>query len=257
MIKGIISFIERLAVADVAFTVALVLVVSLFLCIQLRKSNPAVSLRRIAGFERIKELVDVAVESGRPIHLSLGKGAANTPGAVDSIVGLSMVDYINARTAGFQGCDVTCGDATLFTSIPDRIREDESGFAGATRHTDGIYFCGPDPLVYANGAVQHLGWSLSQANLFMGYAGTECLYIAGPLAGRQIQQAGGASSPLSAALLHTTIGDTIVGEEFYATRAYLHHPADIKSVIIQDWLRYLILLAVIVGVALASIGYGR
>lgn len=257
MIEGVVSFFLSLPVTDVVFTVALVLVVSLHLFIQLRKSRSTANLRRIAGLERIKELVDAAVESGRPIHLSLGQGAINTPGVIDSTVGLNVLEYVGTRTAGFQSCDVTCGDPTLFTNVLGRVRNDESGSAITASYANSIYFCGPDPLVYANGVVQHLGWSQPQANLFVGYAGPKCLYIVGSPAGRQIQQLGGSSSPLAAALVQITTGDALVGEDFYAAHAYLHRPAEIKSLIIQDWLRYLILFSVIVGVALASIGYGR
>ena len=256
MIEGSVNFITSLPVTNVVFTVTLVLIIVLFIYNHLRKNKSAPNLRRIAGFERIKHLVDAAVESGRPIHLSLGQGAIGTPGVVDSSVGLTVLEYISARAAGLQHSDVTCGEATLLASTLGTVPGDEFHSSGGDDHADGIYFCGPDPLTYANGVVQHLRWSGSESNLFVGYAGAECLYIAGSPAARQIQQAGGASSPLAAALLHIATGEALVGEEFYAARAYLHRSADVKSLMIQDWLRYIILFAVIGGVILATIGYG-
>ena len=258
MIEGVVSFLGKLPVTDVAFTVSLVLIIVLFIYNQLRKGKSMPNLRRTAGFERIKYLVDMAVESGRPIHLSLGLGAINSPGVVDSTVGLTVLEYINARAAGIQQrSNVTCGEATLLASTLGIVPGDQPYPSGGDRHADGSYFCGPDPLTYANGVVEHLGWQRPAGNLFMGYTGAECLYIAGAPVSRQIQQAGGASSPLAAALLYAATGESLVGEEFYAARAYLHRSADVKSLIFQDWLRYIILFSVIGGVVLASIGFGR
>lgn len=258
MISSVVSFLRNLPVTDVAFTVTLALIILLFIYNHLRKSKSVPNLRRIAGFERIKYLVDAAVESGRPIHLSLGLGAINAPGVVDSTVGLTVLEYIIARAEGLrQRNDITCGEATLLASLLGTVPDDEPHPSDRDRHADGIYYCGSDPLLYANGVVQHLGWRRPQANLFVGYTGAECLYIAGSPAAHQIQQAGGASSPLAAALLYAATSEALIGEEVYAARAYLHRPADVKSLIIQDGLRYIILLAVIGGVILATIGYGR
>lgn len=257
MIEGVISFLQSLPVTDIAFSVTLALIIILFIYNQLRKCKSIPTLRHIAGFERIKYLIDAARESGRPIHLSLGLGAINSPGVVDSTVGLTVLEYIIARTAGLhQGCDVTCGDATLLASTLGLVPDNEPHLSDRTLRSDNVYYCGPDPLQYANGVIQHLVWSRPQANLFVGYTGAECLLIAESPAARQIQQAGGASSPLAAALLYIVTGDALIGEEFYAARAYLHRSAGVKSLIIQDWLRYIILFVVVVGVVLASLGYG-
>jgi hypothetical protein len=252
-----ISLIEHLPVTDGVFVALLIIVIMIYIYNQVRHFKTVPKLRPIPGFSRIIHLVDAAKESGRPIHLSLGLGAINTSGVVDSSVGLSVLEYINMHLAVVRrNCDATCGDATLSSTLgitPNCEVYASDGIFSAGH----LYYCGPDPLVYANGVIQHLSWQRPAANLFIGITGAECLYIIGSLANSQIQQSGGASTPLSASLLYAATGDALLGEEYYAAGAYLHHPDAVRSLITQDWLRYIILFAVIVGAIVALLGYGR
>jgi hypothetical protein len=257
MIAYITSLLGHVPLTDAVFSASFFIIVSLFIYAHIRKNRKTISPRRIAVFERITTFVDAAIESGRALHLSLGMGAINSSGVVDSTIGLAVLDYISSKTANLcldNTC--TCGEATLYLSTMGAERERQPHTLAVNHPGDNRYYCGPDPLMYANGVIQQLGWSQPQTNLLMGFTGTECLYITGSPATRKIQHVGGTSSPLGAALLHIATGETLVGEEFYATRAYLRRSSNDRSLIVQDWLRYFILFAVIVGVVLALTGYG-
>ena len=52
-----------------------------------------------------------------------------------------------------------------------------------------------------------------------------------------------------------SLDETVVGEDVYAAGAYLHRPSHLGSLAAQDILRIVIVLSIIVGVVMVSLGY--
>ena len=70
-------------------------------------------------------------------------------------------------------------------------------------------------------------------------------------------QLGGAVDPSAQALLQFSLDDTVIGEEVYAAGAYLHRPSHLGSLATQDVIRIALILSIIAGVIMISLGYWR
>jgi hypothetical protein len=243
---------------DLAALAILVIFVPFFLLLTLRaRQGHRFSLRPIAFYERARQLVAQAAESGRGLHLGLGAsqlGSATTP---ESLAGATVLSFVARHAAMYdQRTVATVGDGTLLglaQGVLQRSRQ-EAGFPEHYAGRD-VRFYGQDRLAFALGTAETQRNEGFLGSVLVGPLEAEGLWIGER--GEQGRQAllGASSDPAAAALLDLAMDASLVGEDVYAAGAYLHKPAHLGSLAAQDFMRVILILAIIAGVVFKSLGY--
>ena len=231
---------------------ALLLVVFTFV----RRRSPA-ALRKIEAFERLTHAIGLAVENGTRLHISLGRGNLFTARGGSAFAGLAMLRRLAERTAvSDRPPIVTSGEASLSILSQDTL---QAGYkaAGAEdqyRPSTGR-LTGLTPFSYAAGTIPVTRDENVSANVLLGDFGPEAALLA-EASDRENTHLIGASDNLSAqALLYAAAQDPLIGEELFASGAYVGAgPSHEASLQVQDLLRWLIILAILIGAFLRFVG---
>jgi hypothetical protein len=221
-----------------------------------RRRSPA-TLRVIDAYERLNKSVGIAVENGTRLHISLGRGNLFTARGGSALVGLAMLRRLTERTSvSDRPPIVTSGDASLTILSQDTL---QSGFraAGAEdqyRFSTGR-LTGLSPFSYAAGTMPVIRDENVSTNTFIGDFGNEAALLTEE-ADRANTNLIAASDNLSAqAIFYASAQDPLIGEELFAAGAYVGAGASHEaSLNVQDILRWLIILAIIIGAGLTMLG---
>jgi len=201
--------------------------------------------------------VGLAVENGTRLHVSLGRGALLTARGGSALAALAMLRRLAERTSvSDRPPVVTAGDASLAILSQDTL---QSGYraAGAEdqyRFSTGR-LTGLTPFSYAAGAVPMIHDENVTANIIIGDLGTESALLV-EAADRQNTSLIAASDNLAAqSVFYAAAQDPLVGEELFAAGAYVGAGASHgASLNVQDILRWLIILAILIGAGLKILG---
>jgi hypothetical protein len=233
-------------------TALLLLLASAFLLlvVTLLKRRSPVHLRDIPAFTRLSRSLGLSVEDGTRMHISLGHGNLLDPRGGSALAGLAMLRVIAERTsASDKPAVASAGEAAIGLLTQDSI---QAGYqaAGASDFyipTTGRV-TGLTPFGYAAGAMQIIRDEDVSANVLVGHFGPEIALLT-ESADRENQTMIGASDNLSGqAVLFASTQDALIGEELFAAGAYLGTGAShAASLVVQDILRWLILLALLGG----------
>jgi hypothetical protein len=221
-----------------------------------RRRTPA-AFRLIDAYERLNRSVGLAVENGTRLHISLGRGNLFTARGGSALAGLAMLRRLAERTSvSDRPPVVTSGDASLAILSQDTL---QSGYraAGAEeqyRFSTGR-LTGLTPFAYAAGAIPIIHDENVSANIIVGDLGTESALLA-EASDRENTNLIAASDNLSAqSVFYASSQDPLIGEELFAAGAYVGAGAAHEaSLNVQDILRWLIILALIIGVGLKILG---
>jgi hypothetical protein len=224
----------------------------------MRRRSSAV-LRPIAAFERLSHAIGLAVENGTRLHISLGRGNLFTARGGSALAGLAMLRRLSERTSvSDRPPIVTSGDASLSILSQDTL---QAGYkaAGADdqyRATTGR-LTGLTPFSYAAGAIPVTRDENVSANVLLGDFGAEAALLT-EAADRENTHLIAASDNLSAqAILYAAAQDPLIGEELFASGAYVGAgPSHEASLQVQDVLRWLVIVAILVGALLRMAGVG-
>ena len=221
-----------------------------------RRRSPG-SLRLIDAYERLNRSIGLAVENGTRLHISLGRGNLFTTRGGSALAGLAMLRRLAERTSvSDRPPIVTSGDASLAILSQDTL---QSGYRAAGTEDQYRFstgrLTGLTPFSYAAGTVSTIHDENVSANIFMGDFGTEAALLA-EASDREDANLIAASENLSAqAVFYATAQEPLIGEELFAAGAYVGAGASHEaSLNVQDILRWLIILAIIIGAGLKILG---
>lgn len=245
---------------DVAALAMLLIVLPLFVALTLRaKGGRRIPLRPIAAYSRLQALVSEGAESAQPVHVSMGIGRLGTDATLESLMGLTMFDFVARRAAAANQPTLgTVGDPTILPAAQAILQQARYEAGHGERFTGReVQFYGPEPLAYGAGAYAAVARQHPRGNALLGRFGTEGLWLAESSAGLGLPRLGGATDPSSAALLTLSVDQPLIGEEVFAAGAYLHRPSHLGSLATQDIFRLAAILSIILGVILMSVGIWR
>lgn len=223
-----------------------------------RKRTPA-SLRRIEAYDRLNREVGLAVENGTRLHISLGRGNLFTARGGSALAGLALLRRIAERTSvSDRPPIVSSGNASLTILSQDtsqsgyRAAGAEEGFRVTAGRLTGL-----SPFAYAAGTLPIARDDNVSAHMLIGDLGAESALIA-DAADRQNASIIAASDNLSAqAIFYAAAQDPLIGEELFAAGAYTGAGASHEaSLNVQDVLRWLVIIIILVGAALTVLGLG-
>ena len=142
--------------SSIALLLILISAVVLVYLTRRYRSRPSVGLRNVEAYQALQRQAARAVESGRAIHFSLGRGSLGKATNPASLAALSALQKVSKDAcASDKPPLVTTGDGTLFVASQDIIRGtyDELGRPAAYR-SQTSQFVAPEnsPMAYG-GAV--------------------------------------------------------------------------------------------------------
>lgn len=214
------------------------------------RKRPQRFLRSISSFSRLRQAIGLAVEDGSRLHISLGRASPFGMQAAASFVGLSVLDRIAQLSSISDRPPVaTSGDGALSILSQDTL-------SGTYRNLNApdLYdpsrgmMAGPTPWSYIAGALPVQQDENVSANILLGSYGSEVILLADAAEARgQFTLAASDSLPAQA-VLFATAQEPLIGEELYATGAYVNaNPSHLASLRTQDILRLVLMAGLLLG----------
>lgn len=208
-------------------------------------------IRRIAGVDAIDEAVGRATEMGRPIFFSIGLGGID----IITLQAFSVVGHVARMAATFRTrLVVPAADPLAIPVLEEIIREacNEVG-RPETFNPDDIRFLSDQQFAYAAGCVGIMHRERPATNLLFGAFQAESLILAETGQHIGALQVGGTPSQLQTPFFIATCDYVVIGEEYYATSAYLsREPVLLGSLVGQDRCKMVFLALVLLGVLIVS-----
>jgi hypothetical protein len=252
-----VTFPEFLSPAIVGLGMVVIFFVLIIVFTFAARRRPRNYLREIPAFEKLGRAVGLAVEAGQRLHLSLGRGGIDGVQGASALVGLSVLERI-ARAASVSDRPpvATSGEATEALLSQDTLRGAYRDIGEAGQYDpDSGRLTGVTPFSYAAGVMPVIFDQQVSANVLAGHFGSEVALItdAGERSG-SLTLAGSDSVP-GQAILYATAQEPLIGEELYASGAYIQAgPTHAASLRVQDIFRWILVLVILAGAAMKFFG---
>jgi hypothetical protein len=214
-------------------------------------------LRPLSGYDTLSTQIGQAVESGGRVHISLGSNSITGEDTGVTLAGLAMLDVISEASSISDLSPVaSTGDAASMFVISDTIRRAYGRRETLDKYeTTSTRLVGLDPVALAGGATSIIADDDVRANVVMGSFGPEVALMTEAGRRQHIPQIVGSDRPETQAVAYAMAEHTLIGEEMFATRAYVLREAPaLGSLLAQDVLRWLVIGAIVVGVILKTLG---
>lgn len=245
---------------EIASLIALLLLLlagaGLGLAAWLVKRRPPV-LRDIPAFRQIQRSISMVVEDGSRLHVSLGHGSFLTPFGASALAGLSMLRQLAENTSLSDRPSVaSSGEGVLNLAAQDTLRSAHEALKiPAAFDMNRGQLTGLTPFSYAAGTLPQLREADISSTVLIGHFGPEAALLA-----EGVERASGtliaASDSLTAqAIFYAATPNTPLGEELFAAGAY-HQAGQFHtaSLLLQDVLRWLLILSLLIGAILKTLG---
>lgn len=204
-------------------------------------------LRPLPALGGLPGLIARAAEMGMPAHLSLGTGEVGAEeGGLVTLASLSLVEGMADRaTRGGAPLLVSSASGTglaLGLSLLGRLQARDPGSSQAR-------LLGLGPAAYAAAGLGHTARSPDALILLAGEFGPEYLPLGEAARRRGVPLYAGGTDPVPMADQVLTAGEPLVGEELFAAAAYRQAPEGLARLAAQDWLRWALAAAILLGAA--------
>lgn len=214
-------------------------------------------LRPIPTFTKMRRAIEMTVEAGTRLHMSIGRGTVAGPESAVAFVGLSMLEKITTSTSsGDNPPVVTSGDPTLTILAQDTLKSSfqEIGLIDQYKRTSS-QLAGVSPFSYAAGAIPIVGDKKSSTSIMVGNFGVEVALLTDGCERSGNMSFGGTDNISAQAVLYATANEPLIGEELFAGGAYLDagpiHTASLRA---QDVVRWLLVIVILIGILLNLLG---
>lgn len=226
-----------------------------FSIINKNRENP--NLRPISAYRRILEEINVSVEDGTQLHVSLGRGGVTGPESAAGMAGLSLLKQVIEKSSM---CDhppvVSTGNPVLSILAQDTIQGTSKAISVAEQlKNPSGELIGVTPFSYAAGTLTTIRDSNVSANVHTGWFGNEVVWLTTAGERQSSPTIAGAAQLPAQAIIYASASEPLLGEELYASGAYLGagtmHQASISA---QDVIRWIIIFLVLGSVLLNLFG---
>ncbi|MFH1422213.1 MAG: DUF6754 domain-containing protein [Planctomycetota bacterium] len=218
------------------------------------KRNPNLFIRKINGLDAVDEAVGRATEMGKPIFYFTGLG---TMGELPTIASTNILGRVARKIAQHDSqIKVPCTDPIVMSVCQEVVKEAYTavGRPDAFRE-ENVFFVSNEQFSFTAAADGMMIREKPATNFFLGYFFAESLLLTETGAGTGAIQIAGTDALHQLPFFITTCDYTLIGEELYAASAYLsHEPVLMGSLKGQDAGKLFLLVLVVIGVILSSIG---
>jgi hypothetical protein len=241
----------NLAITDSVIVIGITAIITiLFTLLARRARQNAAEVKSLAAYEVLKQQVGRAVESGRRLHIGLGRASLNEAAVPSTVAGQSALSYLSKASAeGHMFPTVTVGDATLLPVAEEAL---QSAFTAAKRQLSPLQSTEfiatqASPYAYAAGSSYAIQQDDISGNILLGHFGAEVALMAEAGQRTGAEQIIGSDNPTALAIAATYTDNILIGEEFLATDAHLQNkPVHMASLYVQNILRAGIIFLIIV-----------
>ncbi|MEW6411412.1 MAG: DUF6754 domain-containing protein [Candidatus Zixiibacteriota bacterium] len=267
LVSAIIIFGYDLAMAQAPDTVirwdrlnALILVVvfsaAVLLYTRWAKAGKPLYLRKIAGLAAVEEAVGRATEMGRPVLYIPGIAELDE---IETIAGVSILGRVAKITAQYDTPLMVPVRYPLVLAAGQEVVEQAYAEMGRkdSYDKDTVRYVAGEQFAFTATVNGYMMRERPATNIYMGAFFAESLLLAetGNAAG-SIQIAGTARAEQLPFFI-AACDYTLMGEELYAASAYLsREPVMTGGLKGQDFIKVIIVVMVIIGVLLATFGFG-
>jgi hypothetical protein len=234
---------------EIGLVLLLLTLPALFFLTSRVRAGKGGELRPLPGMEELPGLVGRSVETGQPLHVSLGVAGVNGTLTAETWAGLAVLGRLADQAAA---CDtpliVTVADAAVLPIAQDILRRAYSRNGNPEGYDPTqVRLVALEPMAYAAGVTGILEREPLTANVMIGSFGDEYLLMGETGARRGIRQIVGASDPRTLPFVYASADETLVGEEMFAGGAYTAGlPSQIGSLLVEDWARWAIAAAILI-----------
>lgn len=215
-----------------------------------RKRVPR-NLREIPAFNRLRRSLGLSVEAGTRVHFSLGRGSFLGLPAGVNLVGLTLLERIaRAASSSDRPPVATSGEGTLAILSRDVLRT-----AYRSMNVEAQYdpisgrLTGITPFSFAAGALTTIKDEQVSTNILLGSFGSEVALMADASEQSGGFTIAGTDNIATQAVLYAMAQEPLIGEEAYASGAYLGAgAAHVASLRAQDLLRWIIIGSLLLGI---------
>jgi hypothetical protein len=139
------------------------------------------NLRDIQAFRHFKREVDLAVEAGKRLHISLGRGSINELPGGAAFIGLTILDRCaRAASNSDQPPMTTSGDGVLTILSQDTLQSTYRSLATEQRYDPtNVRLTGLTPMAYAAGSIATIRDENVSANFLPGISNGNCFVYRG------------------------------------------------------------------------------
>jgi hypothetical protein len=222
----------------------------LLLVFSLRERNRAKGgYRQIGAFDQLRRTIDLSVEDGSGMHISLGRGGFLGLEAASAFAGLTLLRQIaNIAADSDQPPIATTGDGSLMILAQDSMQNVYKKLGISDQYyLRLVQTSGLTPFSYVAGALPRILDRGVSASAFVGSFGEEVGLLT---AGTQISGGfsfGGSENLTGQAVVFVSADQSLLGEEIFASGAYTDAgPVHRASLRVQDMLRWFAIIFIVI-----------
>lgn len=231
--------------------------VTLWVITRSKNDQLRVQLRRIAGLEAVEEAIGRATEMGKPVHFSPGLGDIVGTNAAETFAALEILAYVTNLAAKYNAqLVVTLRQPNVFPLVQESVRQGFLAVGKADMYReDTVRFISNNQDAYTSGVVGFLHRERAAANIMAGLFMGESLLLAE--AGAQIgaMQVAITASTTQLPFFVAACDYTIIGEELFASGAYLSQDkVKLGAIAAQDYFKLAVMAVILLGSIVVSAG---
>ncbi len=248
--------------SNLEMTIGLILLIIitftlLFLSLRQRRTGKSPTFRRIASISKLKRAVGLSVEEGSRVHVALGNASLTQPASSSAFVSLKTLREVGEMCSNSDNPPVaSSGDGVLALLSQDTLHD-----VARQTHTLELFqpengrLAGVTPLTNVIGALQTVNDPEVKTNVLIGNFGSEAGLLSTVSQEKGSLTIAASDSLTAQATFFATVEQPLIGEELFAVSAYLHsEPIQNASLKVQDLLRGLVVLTLLVGAILKLVG---
>ncbi len=213
--------------------------------------------REIVAFVRLRRMIGLAVESGKRLHLTLGRGGISGNEGASAVIGLTVLEWFTRIASVSDRPPIaTSGNGALAILSQDTVRKTLKSIGAENQYDPGCgQLSGLTSMGYAAGNIPLFYDEQLAATVFAGHFGSEVALMTDAAGQSDVMTLAGSDNLPGQAVMYATSEQPLIGEELYAAGAYLKaEPIHLASLRAQDVLRWLLILAISIGVGLKFLG---
>ena len=217
------------------------------------------TLRVLPAFDELRRAIERAVETGQRVHLSLGTGTLIGGDSGPALAGLTaMTQTAELTLEGDRPMVVSSGDGAVAAASQDALRGSLSRLGASDRFRwTRARMLGPTPFTYVATLPAMLDSERVSVHVLLGHFGAEGGLAADMGARQRSFVLAGTDAVPTQALFYATADQPLIGEETFAAGAYLGAGGMQRaSLRVQDLLRLALVIVIVVGTLLRTLGVG-
>lgn len=214
-------------------------------------------LREMPAFQRLHRAIGLAVEDGKRIHVSLGKGTILSENFASALIGLGVLKRLtNVALISDHPPIATSGDGSLMVLAQNSLRAAYRRLGLAPENLpQKALLTGTAPFSYAVGAQMELRDQRVAVDLLFGHLGSEAAMMSDASHQQGNLTIAGSDDLTAQAIFIATTTYPLIGEEVFAAVAYTDGDAAQRaSLQTQDLARWVIIVFLFIASAAKLFG---